>query len=197
MTDYLFVSNNSNRLMIYNSGMGNSVVFEWQGTFKKLNINADALFLKDTTNSFYTKGIKGFSISEDDTVNKILELGNYNRYDLISTSMGSYASIVIARKLAKLKKNINILVFNPYINVNKSEHKNKVKCICNLSTEEDTYDGKKIIIVSDSKKELEQVNYLNKDKWTINIIYGCDNHNVALWLKEKNRLYPILEDFLE
>jgi hypothetical protein len=188
--------NKTDHIIIYFTGMGRSVMFEWEGTSNRLNLNADALFFVDNKDLFYKNGIDNFSNNEDETITKILEYGKYKRYDFIGSSMGGYAAISHSRKLSKkINAEINILVFNAYINPNDSSFSYKFKENISLENYNDNCKGRQIFIVGKGINDQKQLNYLNKNNWIIKE-YDTDMHTIGIYLKKNNLLDQIFYDFL-
>jgi hypothetical protein len=198
ITTYKFKKNTekNDHIIIYFTGMGRTVMFEWEGISNRLNLNADALFLVDNKDLFYKYGIENFSNNEDETIKKILEYGKYKRYDIIGSSMGGYASISHARKLStKVNAEINILVFNAYINPNQSSLSYKFTENISLENYNDNYRGRKIFIVGKGIDDQKQLNYLNINNWIIKE-YDTDLHTIGIYLKKNNLLDSIFNEFL-
>lgn len=112
-------------LLIIFSGIGGGLcmpIYEFKN-FLTANFDCHMIFIKDRSKSWYFKGIHGFSISVDDTVNKLTDIIKNIRYSTIITiggSMGGYASILYG----KLLHVDHIVSFCPQTFI---DHKNRSK----------------------------------------------------------------------
>ena len=128
-----FQKQKSDKLIIVFTGQGKSVMFDFYKTFgPQNNINSDTLFFCDINDGFYLNGIQGYSMSPEETCERISDLWNTYKYKqiiFIGTSMGGFAAIMHALYLKNTKCKIKVLVFNPYTEITNKEYKNMLKKI--------------------------------------------------------------------
>lgn len=102
MSEYKFIQDNSENLLICFGGMklsvGNILPFEFLNYLKKINLkNTNYYFFIDKNQCWYHSGINGITNNIDETViyiNNIIKKNKYKKVVFMGVSSGGYASIL-------------------------------------------------------------------------------------------------------
>jgi hypothetical protein len=176
-------------LCVFFSGLAKGFIhIDWH----ILNYNVLLLWTGDYQNHmYYTEGISGFSSNEQETADKISQLGaKYKRIALIGSSMGAYGALS-CYKLLKCDK--DILVFNPKVNItyNTSMPYDHIPLRQNLGGYYDV--GTRWCVHGIRYNDIKQANLL---KGFQKIQYPTLEHSMLISLKENELLNPIVISFL-
>lgn len=181
---------NSEDLLICFTGQGRVVLYDFYNTFasKDLCKKMDVLFFSDELKGFYLGGVSGYSVSFEDTIEKINQLvlnKKYKNIYIVGTSMGGYGALLHGFTLnTKNLKSINILVFNPYTYLTEKDFKKR----CDSINREHLFycaqrglkkKAAKILLTGWDKKYYEIENFTKADsKIKITVIHGHLNEEI-------------------
>ncbi|MBL6445758.1 hypothetical protein JMN32_05525 [Fulvivirga sp. 29W222] len=206
--DYNFnFAHNIPALTIVFSSFGVQTYFEFKGFLSRSFPEHNFLFLKDSQRSWYYKGIKGFSNSHDETLNKLRSVISEHNFQSVYTlgmCAGGYASLLYGHLL----KANRIFCFSPQTLLNGSIPSRYMKHLTRINED---YKGHRYLDLSqldlsndtidlfyDPNHERDQLHVSNLiSKWNnTNVVGTTGGHFVAREMRDNGRLKEVLSPYL-
>ena len=211
--DYLMEFNEDKKpLIITFGGIGGGIsqpLFEFKNFLKK-NINCHVIFIRDTKQSWYQRGVIGLGDNINEVTNNIKEIIskiNYSKIITIGCSMGGYAALLFGNLL-----NVNsILAFSPQTFIGKYKRKkfndnrynkwiDKIHNDCDntyFDLSKLNFENINVQIIFGKNDNLDRIHAIQmRNKKNIKVIGEFGGHGVVRDLRNNGKLLIIINNII-
>lgn len=191
------------------SGGIHGPLFEFKKFLSK-NIDCHVIFIRDTNQSWYHKGVIGLGENINEVKNNIREIINKINYSMIITiggSMGGYAALLFGSLLP-----VNgIIAFGPQTFIDKDNIKkykdnrfeSQMENLYNNNNDDTYYDLSKLSfqninvqIIYGSKCDLDKIHAERMKNKNVIVTGECFGHGVVKNLRDNGMLVKIINDMI-
>lgn len=191
------------------SGGMQGPLFEFKKFLSK-NIDCHVIFIRDTNQSWYHKGVIGFGENINEVKNNIREIINKINYSMIITiggSMGGYAALLFGSLLP-----VNgIIAFGPQTFIDKDNIKkykdnrfeSQMENLYNNNNDDTYYDLSKLSfqninvqIIYGSECDLDKIHAERMKNKNVIVTGECFGHGVVKNLRNNGMLVKIINDMI-